>query len=165
PTFETEHNLIEIRRLYTNEAGVWKDGFPAIYLSEPEWKKLEAARPDLEAAARLHVNKRVLLGNFKAVEASRGRIRLLRNWLNQDPKFNWRYTIEFTPELWRRMFAARLDKLFKPAPEAPPPAKRVKTEDNLQDCLDSIKPYPWGNLCFESADEEETALAEDRARV
>uniref|UniRef100_A0A1I8HNU1 DNA-directed DNA polymerase n=1 Tax=Macrostomum lignano TaxID=282301 RepID=A0A1I8HNU1_9PLAT len=125
PTFETEHNLIEIRRLYTNEAGVWKDGFPAIYLAEPEWKKLEAARPDLEAAARLHVNKRVLLGNFKAVEASRGRIRLLRNWLNQDPKFNWRYTIEFTPELWRRMFAARLDKLFKPAPEAPPPAKRA----------------------------------------
>uniref|UniRef100_A0A1I8J3Y6 HTH CENPB-type domain-containing protein n=1 Tax=Macrostomum lignano TaxID=282301 RepID=A0A1I8J3Y6_9PLAT len=113
------------------------------------------------AAARLHVNKRVLLGNFKAVEASRGRIRLRRNWLNVDPKFNWRYTIEFTPDLWRRMFASRLDKLFKLEPEA----KRAKTEDNLQDCLDSIKPYPWGNLCFESADEEETALAEDRARV
>uniref|UniRef100_A0A1I8J9C6 TEX11 protein n=1 Tax=Macrostomum lignano TaxID=282301 RepID=A0A1I8J9C6_9PLAT len=95
------------------------------------------------AAARLHVNKRVLLGNFKAVEASRGRIRLLRNWLNQDPKFNWRYTIEFTPELWRRMFAARLDKLFKLAPEVP----------------------PLPSECFESADEEETALAEDRARV
>uniref|UniRef100_A0A1I8IEW3 RNase H domain-containing protein n=1 Tax=Macrostomum lignano TaxID=282301 RepID=A0A1I8IEW3_9PLAT len=162
PTFETEHNLIEIRRLYTNEAGVWKDGFPAIYLAEPEWKKLEAARPDLEAAARLHVNKRVLLGNFKAVEASRGRIRLLRNWLNQDPKFNWRYTIEFTPELWRRMFAARLDKLFKPAPEAPPPAKRVKTDtppvagtevDVLQ--LMGLKPYqspPWENLFNEGTE-------------
>uniref|UniRef100_A0A1I8FSG8 BSD domain-containing protein n=1 Tax=Macrostomum lignano TaxID=282301 RepID=A0A1I8FSG8_9PLAT len=78
-----------------------------------------------------------------------------------DPKFNWRYTIEFTPELWRRMFAARLDKLFKPAPEAPPPAKRVKTDtppvagtevDVLQ--LMGLKPYqspPWENLFNEAA--------------
>uniref|UniRef100_A0A1I8HGZ7 Chromosome partitioning protein ParB n=1 Tax=Macrostomum lignano TaxID=282301 RepID=A0A1I8HGZ7_9PLAT len=79
-----------------------------------------------------------------------------------DPKFNWRYTIEFTPELWRRMFAARLDKLFKPAPEAPPPAKRVKTDtppvagtevDVLQ--LMGLKPYqspPWENLFNEGTE-------------
>uniref|UniRef100_A0A1I8J8B9 DNMT1-RFD domain-containing protein n=1 Tax=Macrostomum lignano TaxID=282301 RepID=A0A1I8J8B9_9PLAT len=146
------------------EAGVWKDGFPAIYLSEREWKKLEAARPDLEAAARLHVDKRVVLGSFKAIEASQGFVCGAIGSIGIQSLIGAN-TIEFTPELWRRMFASRLDKLFKPAPEAPPPAKRAKTEDNLQDCLDSIKPYPWGNLCFESADEEETALAEDRARV
>uniref|UniRef100_A0A1I8J2D7 DNA-directed DNA polymerase n=1 Tax=Macrostomum lignano TaxID=282301 RepID=A0A1I8J2D7_9PLAT len=132
PTFDTDRELIEIRRFYTDKNGNYKHGFPGVFLTRIEWEHLKRAWPIIES---LHVldsrHKRFQLGESgrKILEVKNSQIWLHRiNPAGCDEGERWKYSIKFTPELWTALMDADVDSLFASQSPPPPPPPKTASE-------------------------------------